>query len=104
MHFGLATAFRGANYRKYGNQKLEQFNINVGLAIIGVIKDTTKKKMYQKLDLESDQRRWYRKLCLFFKIFESKSAGFLFRCIPSLRRPYRTRYCNNMTTSIIIFL
>ena len=45
------------------------FTKNAALAITGAIRGTSREKMYQELDLESlQQRRWYGKLCLFFKM------------------------------------
>ena len=39
------------------------------LAITGAIRGNSREKLYQELGFESlQQRRWYRKLCLFFKM------------------------------------
>ena len=52
------------------HQKIESLQYNVALAIAGAIRKTWRKKIYQEIALESlQQRRWYRKLCLFFKIY-----------------------------------
>ena len=37
------------------------------------------------------QRRWYRKLCSFFKIYENKCLKYLFDIIPQSNCQYRTR-------------
>ena len=44
------------------------------MAITVAIRGTSKEKIYQELGLESLQlRRWYRKLAVFYKIYENKS-------------------------------
>ena len=49
-------------------------------------------KLYKKLGLEPlQQRRWYRKLCYFFKLIKTKSLKYLFNNIPTVRSTYRTR-------------
>ena len=50
------------------------------------------KKTYQELGLEFlQQRRWYRKLCLFFKVYKNQSPKHLFDIIPQSNCSYRTR-------------
>ena len=47
------------------------------LTLTGAIRSTSKEKIYQKLGLDSLQvQRWYRKVCLFYKI-KQKSVSFL---------------------------
>ena len=42
---------------------------NAALAIAGVIRGSSREKLYQELGVESlQQRRWFRKLRYFFKI------------------------------------
>ena len=50
-------------------------------------------KLYQKLlGLESlSLRRWYRNLCLFYKVFKKQHPECLFHSIPVRRAPYTTR-------------
>ena len=51
-----------------------------------------KKRKHQELGLESlERRRWFSKLCFFFKTFENKSPDYLFRIIPQRRSSYITR-------------
>ena len=51
-----------------------------------------RQKLYQELGLESlKQRRWFRKLCYFFKITKNQSPKYLFDKIPTTRTAYRTR-------------
>ena len=52
------------------HENLESIQYNACLALTGTIRGTSKEKLYQKLGLQSLQlHRWYRKLCLFYKIF-----------------------------------
>ena len=67
------------------HQKIESVQYNSALAITGAIRGTSQEKLYQGLGLETlEKRRWYRKLCCYFKIFRKKSLKypsilFLFR-------------------------
>ena len=69
---------------------------NACLALTGTIRGTFKEKLYQELGLESLQlRRWYRKLCLFYKIFKNKSPAYLFNLIPA-RNTHSLRTSDNI--------
>ena len=49
--------------------KLESVQYDAALAITRAIRGSSREKLYQKLGLESlKSRRWYQKLCLFFKL------------------------------------
>ena len=51
---------------------------NACLAITGAIRGSSREKIYQELGFESlQQRRWYRKLCSFYKVFkvQGRSLG-----------------------------
>ena len=62
----------------------EKLEFIVCLALNGTIKGTSKEKIYQELDLESLQIcRWYRKLCLFYKIYKNQSPFYLYNIIPT---------------------
>ena len=53
--------------------------------------------MYSELGLESLQdRRWYRKLCAFYKILNNMSPKYLSNIIPSTTRRYSSRNANNI--------
>ena len=50
------------------------------------------KKIYQELGVESRKsRRWFRKLCHFYKIFSEKSPSYLFNLAPNFNRVHNTR-------------
>ena len=54
-------------------------------------------KIYQELGLESLQlRRWYRKLCLFYKVFKNEHPKYLFNLIPVRSAPCATRTVGNI--------
>ena len=80
-------AFKGSFH-----DRLEPIQYNACLAITGAIKGTSKEKLYKELGLESLRlRRWYRKFCLFYKIFKNQHPEYLFHFIPVRRAPYTTR-------------
>ena len=79
------------------HEKLESIQYNACLAITGAIRGTSSEKLYQELGLESlKSRRWFRKLCHFYKILNEKSPSYLFDLIPNLNRVRETRHSNNI--------
>ena len=73
------------------HQKLESLKYNACLAVTGAIRGSSREKIYQELGFESLQRRrWYRKLCSFYKIFKNKSPSVIYistkqSCYPTIR-------------------
>ena len=54
-------------YNASFHQKLDSIQYNAALSISGAITGTSKEKLYNKLGLETlDKRRWYKKPCFFF--------------------------------------
>ena len=54
------------------HEKLEIFQYNASLSITSARRGTSKEKLYQEFGFESFQdRRWFRKLCTFYKIFKN---------------------------------
>ena len=79
------------------HHKLESIQYNACLAITGTIRGTSKEKLYQELGLESLQLRLsYRKLGMFYKIYENKSPQYLFKLIPEKTHAYATRNVDNL--------
>ena len=77
--------------------KLGSIQYNACLAITGAIRGTSAEKIYQELGLESlKSRRWFRKLCHFYKIFNEKSPSYLFNLIPNFNRVHNTRLSYNI--------
>ena len=65
---------------------------------MGAIRGSSRDKIYHELGLESLQcRRWYRKLCLFYKIFKENKSVYLFNLIPSKNSNYNTRNAHKIT-------
>ena len=84
-------------YNSAFHDKLESIKYNACLAITGAIKGTSTEKIYQELGLESlKSRRWLRKLCHFYKIFNDKSPSYLFNLIPNFNRVRNTRFSYNI--------
>ena len=79
------------------HDKRESVQCNGCLAITGVIWGTSSEKLYQELGLESlKSRRWYRKLCHFYKIFDKKLSFYIINLIPNLNRVDNTRLTYNI--------
>ena len=84
-------------YNSAFHDKLESIQYNVCLAITGAIRSTSTEKIYQELGLESlKSRRWFRKLCHFYKIFNDKSPSYLFNSLPNFNRVHNTRLSYNI--------
>ena len=80
-------------------QKVESIQYNAAVAITGAMRGTSTEKHFEELDLESLQhRRWYRKLCCFYKVLKDESPKYIFNIIPQLSGRYL------QGTQIIIFL
>ena len=78
--------------------KMESIQYNACLAITGAIRGTSREEIYQELELESLQiRRWYRKLCLFYKFFKIEHPKYLFLLIPVRCTTYATRTEGNIS-------
>ena len=72
-------------------KKLESVQYNAALAITGAIRGTSKDRICQELGLESlSDRRWYRRLCLFWKIVNGKSPIYLKERIPNIQFSHNT--------------
>ena len=80
------------------HQKLESIQHNACLALSGAIRGSSREKCYHELGLESLQCwHWYRKLCLFYKIFKENKPVYLFNLIPSKNSNYNTRNTDKIT-------
>ena len=75
------------------HEKLESIQCNACLAVAGAISGRSSEKLYVE-SLKS--RRWFRKLCHFYKILNEKSPSYLFDLIPNLNRVRETRHSNNI--------
>ena len=67
------------------------------MAITGTTRGTSTEKIYQELGLESlKSKRWFRKLCHFYKIGNEKSPSYLFSLIPNFNRVHNARFSYNI--------
>ena len=81
-------------YNKSFHEKLENFQYNASLALIGAIRE---EKLYQELGFESLQHRhWFRKLCIFYKIFKNRSLRYLYELLLMKTTPHNTRSSINL--------
>ena len=84
-------------YNKSFHENLKSLQYNASLAITGLIRGTSKEKLYQELDLESLQRRrWFRKLCTLYKIFKNQSSRYLYDLLPLQTTSHNTRSSRNI--------
>ena len=67
--------------------KIESVQYNAALAITGAIRGTSRERLYEELGLEHlSDRRWYRKLCMFWKIVNgSQCPKYLNEYLPRLQ-------------------
>ena len=74
-------------------EKIERVQYNACLVITGAFKGTSSERLYQELGLESlKDRRWQRKLCLFYKIEKGLSPKYLTSDLQLHSNPiYQTR-------------
>ena len=96
-HLDYGDIIYESAYNVSFQQKVESTHYNAALAITGVIRGTSKEKLFQGLCLESLQhRRWYRKLCCFYKVLKDWCPKYLYDIITKLTRPYSTRNANDI--------
>ena len=93
----IADAIYDQAYNSRFHENLEVIQYNACLEITGTIGRTSLEKLYLELGLESlKSRRWFRKICHFYKILNEKSPSYLFDLIPNLNRVRETRHSNNI--------
>ena len=91
-HLDYGDVIYDQHYNNSFHQKLESIQYNAALAITGPIRGSSRETLYQELGLESlKQRRWFRRLCYFFKITKNQSPKYLFVKISTTRAVYRAR-------------
>ena len=92
-HLDYGDVLYDQTFNNSFHAKMESIQYNVCLAI----RDTSREKIYQELDLDSLQVcRWYRKLCLFYKFFKIEHPKYLFHLIPVRSTLYATRTVGNI--------
>ena len=84
-------------FNKSFHDNLESIQYNASLAITGAIRGTSKKKPYQELGFESlQQKRWFRKLCTFYKIYKNQSTSYFYNLIYLQTSSRISRSSNNI--------
>ena len=72
------------------SSKVESMQFNAALAITGVNRDSVPEKLYQGLEPEYlHDRRWMRRLCLFYKVLLNKVPKYIYRFILPFRHSLR---------------
>ena len=75
----------------------ERVQYNAALAITCAIKGTSQQKIYNELGLESLRfRRWFRRLCAFYKIKITQFPSYLYELIPKSNHNYSTLNFNHI--------
>ena len=96
-HFDYSDVIYDQSYNDSFHAKLVSSQYKAALAITGAIKGSSTETLYQELGIQYlRSRRWFRKLCLFYKIIKSKSPPYLFDLIPSSSRLHTTRNSDNI--------
>ena len=79
------------------SNRIESAQHNAALAITGTIRGTSKERLYQELGFETmKERRWFQRLCCFYKILNNQTPGYLY----SLRSPPNRHYDTNKYSKI----
>ena len=75
-----------------------RLSIIISVKNLRLTRGRTRRNRYHKLGLKSlENRRWYRKLCLLCKVFNSQSPKYLFKTTPIFSRIYITKNANDKT-------
>ena len=78
---------------------IEIVQYNAALAITGAIKGTSQLKIYKELGLESLKcRRWFRRLCFFYKLRFTQTPKYFHNLIPLENCMYNTRNQDQIDT------
>ena len=91
LHLDYGDTIYDEAYNASFHYYLELFQYNACLASTS-IRSTSKEKLYQELGLESLQlRRWFRKLCFFYKIYKNNQPSYLSNIVPQRSSVFNTR-------------
>ena len=91
-HLDYIYVILDKTYNNSFHQRLESLQCRASLTITGTIKSSSINNLYHELGLESLQnRRQFRKLCVFCKIVKEQSPKYFFDLIPSNNNSYIQR-------------
>ena len=96
-HLDYGDVIYDQAYNVSFHQKLESIQYNSTLAITGTIRGTYTEKLYNELGLETlEKRRWYRKLCCFYKVYKIHYPKYLSNIISGTVSRYNTMNTNKI--------
>ena len=73
QHHDYGDILFDQTYNSSFDEKLDSIQYNTCLALAGAIRDPSKEKIYQEFGFDSFRVcRWYRKLCLFYKVLNNE--------------------------------
>ena len=73
-HFDYRDVIYDKSYNDSFHAKLESYQYKAILVMTGTIKRPSTEKLYQESGIEHlRSRRWFKKLCLFYKMLKKKS-------------------------------
>ena len=82
-HLDYGDVIFDKTYQFDSKKKIESPQCNASLAITGAINCSSTEELYQELGLEPIQnRRWFRKLSVFYKVVKEHSPEYLYDLIP----------------------
>ena len=100
-HLDYGDVVYGQLHNEPSCSKLESVQYNAAPAITGAIHGTSQTKFYIELGLESlKARRWFRRLCYFYKFKSYGLPPYLFQLIPPESHSYNTRNLEDIPTYI----
>ena len=77
--------------------RIESAQHNAASAIAVTIRGTSTEKLYQELGFKTmKERRWFRRLCCFYKILNNETPGYLYSLLSPPNRHYNTRKYSNI--------
>ena len=80
--------------------KLESVQYSAALAVLGAWRGTSKSKVYNELGWEYlSQRRWFRRMSLFYKIVNNQTPSFLRDCVTFPAAPTFSSFGRPLTLS-----
>ena len=73
------------------SNRIELAQYNAASAITGAIRGTSEEKLYQELGFETRKdRRWFGRLCCFYKILNNPAPAYLYSLLSLPHRHYNT--------------
>ena len=94
-HLDYADIIYDQPHNQSLSDRIESVQYNAALAITGAIRRTSRERLYQELGLESlSNRRWYRRLTMFFNIASGNCPNYLTNILPTRQTSYNTERNN----------